>query len=316
MACIDDVIGALAEQQAGVVARRQLLDAGIGATTVRRAIGRARLIRLHRGVYRVPGAPITRRQQLWASHLAAGPTSVVSHGSAGRLWGLEAIETCPPTLTMPHDRSVPSPSDVIIHRSRHLDTVDLVSHGGLVVTTPARTIVDLAGEYRRPRLSALMEGAHFNRDVSYTHVGETLLRVGGPGRTGTRLLGTLLDEHTGGENLAQSVLEQLLGELLRRAGIEHFVRQHPLPSLGAIEGMVDAYVDYAAMITEVDGRRWHARQAAMKRDRDRDFAAAQVGVITVRFLHEHLTGDMDACAEGLRRVVDSRLTEAQRLHLP
>ena len=57
------------------------------------------------------------------------------------------------------------------------------------------------------------------------------------------------------------------------------------------------------MINEAVVRRWHARQAAMKRDRDRDFAAAQVGVITVRFLHEHLTSDMDACAEGLRRVV-------------
>ena len=316
MAGIDVVIAELGERQAGTMSRQQLLDSGIGAKMVHRSVERGRLIRLHRGVYRVPGAPVTRLQGLWAAHLFAGPGSVASHGSAGYLWRLEAVEPCPPTVTVPHERTVRTPAGVIIHRSRHLDPVDQASQSGLMVTNPARTIVDLAGQYRRARLGAVLEGAHFNRHASYTQVGEALLRTGGSRRPGSGLLCNLLDEHTGGENLAQSVLEQLLGELLRRAGIEHFVRQHPLPSLGAIEGMVDAYVDYAAMITEVDGRRWHARQAAMKRDRDRDFAAAQVGVITVRFLHEHLTSDMDACAEGLRRVVATRLTEAQRLLLP
>lgn len=315
MTCIDDVIAELGERQAGTVARRQLIEAGVGPTTVRRAVERDRLVPILRGVYRIPGAPITGRQALWAAHLATGPSSAVSHGSAGRIWGLEAIQRCAPTLTVPHGCAARALSGVVVHRSRLLDAIDTVSDRGLPVTTPARTIVDLAGEYSRPRLSAVLEGAHFSRIVSYTEVGESLLRVGGAGRQGTRLLGAVLDEHAGGEDLAQSVLERLLGELLRRSGIHHFVRQHPLPSLGAIKGMVDAYVDDARMITEVDGRRWHARQADMKRDRDRDFAALQMGVVTVRFLHEHLTSDMDGCAHGLQAVLADRRGHGRGVHL-
>lgn len=307
MGSIDEIVAKLGEPQAGTLSRRQLLDAGVGATTVRRMIDRHRLVRLHRGIYRVSGAPVTEQQTLWAACLAVGPGAVVSHGSAGRLWKLEAVEACPLTFTVPHDRAAREPASIVVHRSRNLDDVDIAFHGGLAATNPARTIVDLAGEYRRTRLSALLEGAHFGRLASYTQVGQALLRLGGARRPSSALLCELLDEQTGGEHLAQSVLERLLGDVLRRAGIEHFQRQHPLPSLGAVRGMVDAYVTDVALIVEGDGRPWHARRADMKRDRERDFAAAQVGVQTVRFLHEHLTNDMESCAAGLRRVVEQRL---------
>ncbi|MBP7596950.1 MAG: type IV toxin-antitoxin system AbiEi family antitoxin domain-containing protein, partial [Candidatus Microthrix sp.] len=91
MAGIDVVIAELGERQAGTMSRQQLLDSGIGAKMVHRSVERGRLIRLHRGVYRVPGAPVTRLQGLWAAHLFAGPGSVASHGSAGYLWRLEAV---------------------------------------------------------------------------------------------------------------------------------------------------------------------------------------------------------------------------------
>ncbi len=193
-----------------------------------------------------------------------------------------------------------------MHRSRHLDAIDVSLRDGLPVTSPTRTIVDLAGEYSRSRLTAMLEEAHHSRVISYTRIGETLLRVRGSGRTGVCLLCDLLDEFEGGRDLEQSTLERLLAELLERADIGPWARQHPLPNLGGVDGTVDAYLDDLRMITEVDGRRWHARRADMKRDRERDFAAAQMGVITVRFLHEHLTGDMDGCAAGLRRVAATR----------
>lgn len=314
MSDIDSVIVTIATSQSGTISRRQLLDAGVGVDAVRSELERGRLLASHRGVYLLAGAPLCERQALWAAHLATGHSSVVSHGSAGILHKLHAVQPCPPTLTIPHGRSIRRRSGLVIHRSRHLDDADVMFDNGLPVTSPTRTIVDLAGECSRVRLAAMLEEAHFGRVTSYSRVGETLLRVGGAGRAGVCLLCSILDDQAGGENLARSVLERLLGELLRRAGIEQFSRQHPLPSLGAIEGMVDAYVDDGAMVTEVDGRRWHARQADMKRDRERDFAAMQMGVITVRFLHEHLTSDMEGCAEGLRRVVANRRADGHRGH--
>lgn len=313
---IDGVIAAVAAGQAGTISRRQLLDAGVGSEPVRTAVEGGRLISAHRGVYRVAGAPANTLQDLWAAHLALGDTSVISHGSAAGLCRLHAVQPGPPTLTVPHDRSVRRRSGLIIRRSRHLDAVDVTVMDGLPVTSPTRTIVDLAGEYSRSRMSAMLEEAHHSRDVSYTRVGETLLRVGGPGRAGTRLLADLLDEFAGGRDLEQSVLERLLAELLERADIGPWVRQHPLPGLGRVEGTVDVYLHLLRMIIEADGRRWHARRADMLRDRDRDFEAAQVGVQTVRFMHENLTGNMDGCVAGLRRIAETRRGAGQRLALP
>jgi very-short-patch-repair endonuclease len=137
-------------------------------------------------------------------------------------------------------------------------------------------------------------------------VGEAALRIGGSGRRGTVVICGLLDDAAPGDALAQSVLEQLLGDLLRAAGIERFSRQFPLPGRGEMAGYVDTFLHDADVIVEADGRRWHSRQAAMRRDYERDFAAQQVGVMTVRLLHEHLTADLEGCADGLRRIVEQR----------
>ena len=306
MASLAQTVERLAADQAGTVARRQLLAEGVGQASVNRALNGGRLLQVHRGVYRVPGAPTDDRQHLWAALLLAGDGAVVSHGSAARLWRFQAVEPCPTTVTIPHRRTIVGDGGPIIHRSRQLEEADRSTRSGLPVTSPARTIVDLAGAYSRARLRKLVEEAHFDGTVRYSEVGQAMLRLARPGRTGARLLGELLDEFTGGRELEQSALERLLTELLERADVGPWVRQHPLPSLGGIAGVVDAYLEDSAVIPEADGRRWHARQADLRRDRDRDFAAAQCGVQTVRFLHEHLRTDLDGCVAGLRRVVAMR----------
>ncbi|MEZ5371754.1 MAG: hypothetical protein R2704_03265 [Microthrixaceae bacterium] len=60
---------------------------------------------------------------------------------------------------------------------------------------------------------------HFDGTVRYSEVGQAMLRLARPGRTGARLLGELLDEFTGGRELEQSALETLLAELLERADV-------------------------------------------------------------------------------------------------
>ena len=47
----------------------------------------------------------------------------------------------------------------------------------------------------------------------------------------------------------------------------------------------------------------------MRRDRERDLAAAERGVQTVRFLHEQLRDRPEECAERLARVVAVRSAE-------
>ena len=151
-------------------------------------------------------------------------------------------------------------------------------------------------------LAAIVDHAHFQRIASVAEVGAVLARIGLDGRRGLDPLIDVLDERSDGAAETQSYLERLLGEVLALAGIREFSRQHPLPTDGSFHGWVDVYLAWARLIIEADGRRWHSRQADMRRDRERDLAAAERGVQTVRFLHEQLRDRPEECAERLARV--------------
>src|SRR5207249_3470877 len=89
---VDRVIGALAERQHGVVARSQLLDAGIGRRAIGHRIEQKRLHIAHRGVYAVGHRRLTRAGRWIAAALAGGPGAVLNHRAAGALWGLRPSE--------------------------------------------------------------------------------------------------------------------------------------------------------------------------------------------------------------------------------
>lgn len=57
---------------------------------------------------------------------------------------------------------------------------------------------------------------------------------------------------------------------------------------GPIEGLVDRAWPEVHLILEIDGRRWHARERDMARDRRRDRQAAAVGWQTLRVLGEEI----------------------------
>src|SRR3954452_14352336 len=92
------IIAALAGKQHGVVARWQLLDAGITARQIRLRLTSGRLHEIHRGVYLVGHTvrpPLATEQ---AALLACGKQATLSHRSAANLWDL--------LLTQPDMRSI------------------------------------------------------------------------------------------------------------------------------------------------------------------------------------------------------------------
>ena len=72
----------------GVVTDFELDRLGMSADQRARRVRAGLLIRLHRGVYAVPGAPASFEQRITAASLAGGTGAAVSHRSAARLWGL------------------------------------------------------------------------------------------------------------------------------------------------------------------------------------------------------------------------------------
>jgi predicted transcriptional regulator of viral defense system len=134
----DVLIARTAARQHGAVTVAQLLAAGLDrdAIAYRRRVGRLHL--LHRGVYAVGHRPPSPLATAMAAVLACGPNAALSHRSAATLWRILPRWNSPVEVTTPTKRSHPG---ICIHRSRHADAT---TNYGIRVTTPARTLVDLA----------------------------------------------------------------------------------------------------------------------------------------------------------------------------
>jgi predicted transcriptional regulator of viral defense system len=124
--------------QHGVVTQRQLIAAGLNrdAIAYRRRVGRLHL--LHRGVYAVGHRPPSPLAAAMAAVLACGPDAVLSHRSAAALWKILPRWRSPVEVTAPTKHRL---TGIHVHRSPHADAT---THYGIRVTTPARTLVDLA----------------------------------------------------------------------------------------------------------------------------------------------------------------------------
>lgn len=79
---------ALAERQHGVLAHWQTLDLGVSKGVALRRREGGLLIPVHHGVFALGHRRLTRDGRWMAAVLACGPGAVLSHFSAGTLWGM------------------------------------------------------------------------------------------------------------------------------------------------------------------------------------------------------------------------------------
>src|ERR1700728_2157849 len=82
------ILDQVGRRQHGLVTSNQLTRLGFTADQVRRLVASRRLVRVRHGVYRLCGVQPTWQSMALAAALAAGEGAVLSHRSAGVLWGL------------------------------------------------------------------------------------------------------------------------------------------------------------------------------------------------------------------------------------
>lgn len=299
-------IRALGAAQHGLVARWQV-DRDRGAIRVIDNWARSgRLERVHFGVYSFPGHADTWQRALWAAHLHAGAESVVSHESAGRLWGLSEVPAGRVVLSVPRG-ATRSPTGVRWCRIDDLPPADRTIVRGLPCTTLDRTLVDLGRVLGPARLRLVVERALLEHRLTVAQIGATFARVRRRGKPGVRRMETVLDAVGPGANLPASELEALLDQVVRLAGVPTPRHEHPLPSHTGRPGFVDRYWPDAMLAVEADGRRWHGRHQQMAKDSARSNEAMAVGCVTARFMWEHLQHDPVGTADLLRKIYDERI---------
>jgi hypothetical protein len=80
-------VRSIATRQDGIVARSQLLVAGVGGSAIHRALRSRRLHRIHRGVYSAVAPELLIEDgRITAALLAAGEGALLSHGTAAWRW--------------------------------------------------------------------------------------------------------------------------------------------------------------------------------------------------------------------------------------
>lgn len=267
----------LAGRQHGVVARWQLLALGVSKRQIDVRVARARLHEVHRGVYLV-GHRIAPPYALeTAAVLAARSEGTLGGRTATALWGMTPY---PP----PGDVCLIVPSGMRVARQHvqirrvNLDAADIARVHGLPVTSPVRTILDVAAiiateaggdtapqsspALARRRLSELEQLVAQAEYLGLTSAAELAERLGRePGRCGARALRAVL-ELPGGAQRARSRDERRLITLLRRNGIDGFEAN------ATIHGYeVDLLWRDLSFAVEVDGWDGHSGRIAFERDR-------------------------------------------------
>jgi Protein of unknown function (DUF559) len=301
----DRQLEAVAAAQQGVFSRTQAVGAGFSTSLIRSRLESRRWVRHGPTVFGYPGHPDTWIRRLWIAHLGAGPESVVSFEAAGQLHGLTTVPVGVVSITVPHRLRRPA-ARAIIHRVDDLGAGDVQVVDGLPVTSLARTAVDLAAQFSASRLHQTVEQMLYQHREPIERIGSTLGRIRRSGKPGVRRMELLLDRLGPGDAIGRSHLEGLLDVCLARTPLPTPLREHPLPTTHDMTGFVDRCFEDALLIVEADGRTWHQRREAMRRDRQRDIEAATAGYQTLRLMWEDLTNDVDGTAAAIVSVYQQR----------
>jgi very-short-patch-repair endonuclease len=179
-------------------------------------------------------------------------------------------------VTVPSTAGRPNRPGIWVHRTRHLAPEDTTRHGGIPLTSPARTIADLRRVLPPDQLQAALRRAEVLRlDVGAQPDYE-------PDNT-------------------RSELERRFLDLCRR---------HRLPR-PEVNARVDAfYVDFLwpqqRLIVETDGFRHHGTRSAFESDRARDARLHLLGYTVLRFTHRQVTDEPDRVAASVAALLAAR----------
>jgi len=286
---LDRRLAALAGVQRGLVTHAQLVEHGLDDSAIRRRVLAGRLHRVHRGVYAVGHRHLDVRAVRLAAVLACGPGAVGSHHTAAVEWRLVDADPVRVHVSVPSYAGRERLPGVRLHRTATLTRADVTARDGLPVTTPARTIEDLAGRLRPWEVVEAVARARA-RGLLDRPLRQTRL-------PGARVLRAAI----AADAADGSVLEEHFAALVRRSGLPRPRRQIVL---GAYT--VDFLWPEARLVAETDGFRDHGRRRRFDTDRRRDAELAVLGFQVVRFTWWQVLEEPDHVVGTLRRLLARR----------
>lgn len=297
----------LASRQKGIVTLAQLLGADIHASRVKRWAAKGLLHRLHHGVYAVGHlalAPLALEQ---AALLACGDRGLISHTSALGLWG---IVSAPPSevhvMVVGHDCR--RKAGIRVHRVKDIDDRDVRRRNGLPVTSPARSLIDVAASASLTELDDVIAEARARRLIRDGELERVLERCERT-RGAPRMRAFLKAEMSPG--LTRSKAERVMRRLMRAANLPE-----PVPNQRVAGWEVDFLWDAEKLVVEVDGPQFHGHRRAYERDRRKDLELTTAGYVVIRITPRQLDEEPFVVVAHVARMLDRRAQDLGRSRRP
>jgi very-short-patch-repair endonuclease len=244
---------------------------GLPSSTISDAIRAGRLHRLHRGVYAVGHTALTWDGWCLAAVLAR-PGSVASHKTAAWIHCLLRYRPGTIHLTAPTRQRIKR--DFVVHYAR-LEPEDRMVVDAIPVTSPARTVLDLAASESRRNLDRLLGRANEREILDRRRFEALMARAGGhPGRS---KFAAALAAYRPEAATLRSGLEKRFRTLVLRAGL-------PRPQTNVVvEGYeLDAYWEAEGFAVELDVFATHGSPRSFEEDRKRADDLLLAGVELIR----------------------------------
>lgn len=253
----------IARVQHGVITTKQLLTV-ISSRKIDTRVARGDLLRIRRSVYRLRGAPITWHQMMIAAVLAKNG---VAHGqAAGRLWELSGCESASVEVlvlrTQSHRMSVG-----VLHSTE--TTTQLTSvRDRIPVTGIERTIIELSETMLQRRVGEALDDAVQRGLTTVARVEDVLDEMGSVGRKKTSIMKTVLEMRSDDVIERTRWLHRRVVRVLKAAGYDDFVVEHPITASGRDRSLDIAWPQYRLAI-EVDGYSFHRSRTSFDEDKVR-----------------------------------------------
>jgi hypothetical protein len=190
-------------------------------------------------------------------------------------------------------RALRKRNGIKVHRSRALTRRDITRQHGIPVTSPARTVLDIAPRLTGKRLSRFVNDALRTPYLHVPDLADVLNR--NPAHPGTRRIRAHVHSPT------NSPLDDDFAEFARRYGLPA-----PVTNTYLLGYEIDVLYPRERVIVEVDGYQFHSDRGSFERDRKRDAVMLAEGIVTVRITEERMKQEPEQEARRMLAILEAR----------
>lgn len=237
---------------------------------------------------------------MMAAVLACGPNALLSHWAAAELW--EFLPRRRAFIDVVRATNCRKREGIIPHRASNLHKEDRTKRDNIPVTSPSRTLLDLAAVASPKQLAEAIEAAERSRWLNHREMRKLIDR--NPRRHGVKALRAAMAAYDPLLRRTRSILERDFLRECKRLGV-------PKPLVNTeVEGHeVDMYWPDGKLILELDSWEFHKTKAAFERDRRRDAHLERQGYRVLRVTYDWLATDPAGVAQTVRALLQAQSSE-------